>query len=198
MGASWRYWLPVLPLCKILFSWLTDLAVSTALIILILQDDITTLSFDSAMQQTMIANLKIISKDDSVVLSTSSKHNDFVYDFCDRLATSGSANLANAHHCSITFVEDPTISMTYNSDKSAQGFLSMTSVPKELSINDAAIIENAAVETYNAAWKKLGYTIDSFHVREAVPSSQMGSTTTVALIDVQKVADCQYCPYVSF
>jgi hypothetical protein len=169
-------------------------------------------SFSFGSEKVLMADLTVGSEwpcmhcppdDDAVALSTASNHEAFVESFCSRLSHSGSANLANAHHCSFNFVEDPGhktagIVISRNADKTAQAFLSVTGLLSDLSAKDIAIIESNAVSVYNEAWSKAGFSIKSAHARGAINMPKQSVAVKQCIncpIEGEKVAwPCMHCP----
>ena len=127
--------------------------------------------------------------DDTVALDSMESHKEFADGFCHRLTLSGSANLANAHHCSFSFLEEPghkvaPLEMMHNKDKTAQGFLSLTGLLHDLSKKDIAIIQATATTLYNKAFSKTGFTLKSVNARGAI---QVPNQT-------ENVKQCLNCP----
>ena len=141
--------------------------------------------------------------DDTMTLDNLDSHKDFVDGFCHRLTLSGSANLANAHHCSFSFVEDPghkvaPLEMIHNKDETGQGFLSLTGLLHDLSKKDIAIIQATAAALYNKAFSKTGFTLKAVNARGAIQVPEKTENVKQCLNcpdAAEKLAwPCMFCP----
>ena len=172
-------------------------------------------AFSLGEEKVLVADVQVRSKqcmlcppdDDVVALEDSSNHKLFVESFCNLLATSGSENLAKAHHCSFSFLEKPGHKVAplslVNRGEAALGFLSVTGLLQELSTEDIAIVESSTLETFNQAFANIaGYSeLASLHVKSAVETPKNHHGLTQCMLcppddDVMEVKSkqCMLCP----
>jgi hypothetical protein len=139
--------------------------------------------------------------DDTVIVGDSASHKVFTETFCERLSFSGSPNLANAHHCSFTFLEQPghkaaPVEAIRHKDKTSQAFLSITGLPKKLSKKDLAIIDASAIEAYKDAYE--GHSLKSISARGIIdmPKKSLASKQCINCPsgDEKLAWPCMFCP----
>jgi hypothetical protein len=80
--------------------------------------------------------------------------------FCNKLKAVGSKNLATAHNCSFAFLVTPGHSGFRSTQ---QALVTMRgALPRKLSPQETAALENRVVYTYNSVFKLAGYAMRSF------------------------------------
>jgi hypothetical protein len=163
-------------------------------------------------EKIILADIKVIKSsrcrmcpndDDDYVLENTANHQAFVENFCELLANSGSANLANAHSCSFSFLESPghkvaPLSVVKHTAKdngeAALGFLSINGLMHDLSEKEMKLIEKDAMETYNTAFgPSTGNYLASIHVRDGVVAPKTVDGVTQCLT-CSEITRCRMCP----
>jgi hypothetical protein len=99
-------------------------------------------------------------------------HKKFEDNFCGLLRASGSANLASASQCSLSFLETPghtasvPVESAYRSNdgKAEQAQVIMHGTLHDLSEKDYAVIDTTIVAAFNEAFADTGYAASSFEV----------------------------------
>jgi hypothetical protein len=99
-------------------------------------------------------------------------HKKFEDDFCGLLRASGSANLASASQCSLSFLETPghtasvPVESAYRSKdgEAEEAQVILHGTLHDLSEKDYAVIDTTIIAAYNEAFAKTGYAAGSFEV----------------------------------
>jgi hypothetical protein len=103
-------------------------------------------------------------------------HKHFEENFCGLLRVSSSANLVNAHDCSLSFLDTPGKSVLVPSElayastngDATEAQVTIHGTLHDFSEEEFALINTSIESAYNEAYTKAGYTINDFGVKTVI------------------------------